>query len=383
MSKKDINILFIGHDATLTGAPLLLLELLRWIKSRTALKTSLLLWSDGPLKKEFEAVLPTTVATKSRLSRVRASLNISSHISYILKRDDLLAGTTIVYANTVACAKVLPLIAGSNRQIIHHIHELEFATKKLGMFEQMRKNISITDKYIAASEAVAEFLHLRVGVPKSKIQVIHEFPINVPCHKEKLDTRTRIRLKLGLREDQILILMSGTPELRKGTDLFVRMAAVATKNRDNDRLRFLWLGGNSQQLARFQRLAKKLNVQGICQFVSSVERPQDWLTAADVFSLTSREDPCSVVMLEAAMTAMPIVCFAGAGGGPELVQTDAGYVIAQFDLNAMANACIRLAEDEGLRRRMGEAARARVENNYQLDRQAAVIMEVLRNLDVA
>jgi hypothetical protein len=55
--------------------------------------------------------------------------------------------------------------------------------------------------------------------------------------------------------------------------------------------------------------------------LGSVERPQDWLTSAYTFSLTSREEPFSVVMLWAALVGLPIVCFSGTDGAPEVIQT--------------------------------------------------------------
>lgn len=372
------KLLFLSHNASRTGAPLLLLELLRWWKTQGALKATLLLSSGGPLLAEFEALLPTTLVTGSRLEKLAARLQGSRRLHNVLAKDSLLEGVSVVYANTVACADMLPQVAGEGRRIIHHVHELKGATRKLGMLHKMRKNVHITNQYIAASEAVALFLRQEIEVPAAKVHVIHEFPIHKPSPLKNVITRDRIRAQLGLQADQILVLMSGTPEWRKGSDLFVRMAAMARSRVGGERLQFLWLGGNSKQLANYQKLASQLNVHSICRFVSSVERPQDWLTAADIFSLTSREEPFSVVMLEAALAGLPIICFAGSGGAPELVQDDAGFVIAPYELDAMAAACIQLAENEELRQRMGAIARNRVSRLYLIDRQAGAIHRLIQ-----
>jgi glycosyltransferase involved in cell wall biosynthesis len=114
-----------------------------------------------------------------------------------------------------------------------------------------------------------------------------------------------------------------------------------------------------------------------------VTRPQDWLTAADIFSLTSREEPFSVVMLEAAMNAIPILCFAKAGGGPELVENDAGFVIDDNDLPAMAAACIELAKDKSLRQKLGKNAQKKVMENYLIDHQAARIEQEILGLVIS
>jgi len=51
MSKK---ILFVSHEATRTGAPMILIHLLTWIKSNTDLKFNILLLKGGELSSDFE-----------------------------------------------------------------------------------------------------------------------------------------------------------------------------------------------------------------------------------------------------------------------------------------------------------------------------------------
>ena len=102
--------------------------------------------------------------------------------------------------------------------------------------------------------------------------------------------------------------------------------------------------------------------------LGSAERPQDWLTTADTFSLTSREEPFSVVMLWAALAGLPIVGFSGTDGAPDVIQVDAGFVIAPYELDSIAAACIQLAENEDLRCRMGDMAQTRVRRHYLIVR---------------
>jgi glycosyltransferase involved in cell wall biosynthesis len=375
-----MKVLFLGHNATRTGAPLLLLELMRWLSARHTITPSLLLWQGGPLEEDYGKVAVTKVICASRWTRTAARFGIAAPILNQLRQDACLTDCGVIYANTAACAKLIPHLAGKGKPIIHHIHELEGAATRLGMIEALRRNVDATDLYIAASEAVGHFLRTTIAVPPERIRVIHEFAINLPCQSTALANRVKIRSQLHLHEKDVLVMMSGTPEARKGTDIFIQLAAMVQRTRGGDRLRCLWLGGSPKQLSADQKLAAQTGVGSICSFHASVTRPQDWLTAADIFSLTSREEPFSVVMLEAAMNAIPILCFAKAGGGPELVENDAGFVIDDSDLPAMAAACIDLAKDKFLRLRMGEIAQRKVIENYLIDRQAARIEQEILNL---
>src|ERR1700704_1052659 len=48
VSSTGSRVLFIGHEATRTGAPLMLLHLLRWLRDNTDIDFDLLIRSDGP-----------------------------------------------------------------------------------------------------------------------------------------------------------------------------------------------------------------------------------------------------------------------------------------------------------------------------------------------
>jgi hypothetical protein len=57
---------------------------------------------------------------------------------------------------------------------------------------------------------------------------------------------------------------------------------------------------------------------------------------------------------------MPIVCFEDAGGMPEFVGKDAGFVIPYLDVTRAADSIMTLASSDGLRRSLGACAAAKV-----------------------
>ena len=93
--------------------------------------------------------------------------------------------------------------------------------------------------------------------------------------------------------------------------------------------------------------------------------------------LTSREDPYPLVCLEAAAVAKPIVCFAGAGGMPEFVEEDCGFVVPYLDIMAMADRVGLLLDSLECRITMGAAARRKVTRRHDISRAAPRIMEVI------
>ena len=118
----------------------------------------------------------------------------------------------------------------------------------------------------------------------------------------------------------------------------------------------------------------------MCRFFSESDGTEEFYAALDLFSLTSREDPFPVAMLEAAAAGLPIVCFQDSGGGPEFVGGDAGVCVAYADVEGMAGVCLELMRDERTRAQLGESAKLRVTNTYSLQIQAPKILSVIEDV---
>jgi hypothetical protein len=61
MSQFTSRLLFVGHDASRTGAPILLLHLLGWLKANSDVSFRILLGDGGPLEGDYRALAPTWV----------------------------------------------------------------------------------------------------------------------------------------------------------------------------------------------------------------------------------------------------------------------------------------------------------------------------------
>ena len=60
MSTRD-EVLFVSHEGSLTGAPMALLHLVRWLRDNSNVEPRMAILRDGPLTVEFEQVGETTV----------------------------------------------------------------------------------------------------------------------------------------------------------------------------------------------------------------------------------------------------------------------------------------------------------------------------------
>ncbi|MGI8553776.1 MAG: glycosyltransferase family 4 protein [Dehalococcoidia bacterium] len=102
--------------------------------------------------------------------------------------------------------------------------------------------------------------------------------------------------------------------------------------------------------------------------------------AADVFVLPSRKEPYGTVYGEAMAFGLPVVGWR-AGNLPYLA-TDGveGLILTPGDLNGLTEALRRLADDEPLRKRLGEAARKRAQGRPTWAETAALFFGAIREV---
>jgi glycosyltransferase involved in cell wall biosynthesis len=102
--------------------------------------------------------------------------------------------------------------------------------------------------------------------------------------------------------------------------------------------------------------------------------------AFDIFVMSSLTEGLGTSLLDAMAAGKPVVA-TSVGGIPEVVvDGETGFLVPPRDHEAMARAIVRLLNDEPLRRRMGDAGRARVQSRFSAERMAQETLEVYRRL---
>jgi glycosyltransferase involved in cell wall biosynthesis len=164
--------------------------------------------------------------------------------------------------------------------------------------------------------------------------------------------------------------------MRKGTDLFVQLAA-RVRSQSTKAVHFVWLGAGDEQFSKF--IQHDLALLDLCSTVSLLGEtadPERYFLAADAFSLTSRDDPFPCVIHDAMACALPIVVFDGAGGAKEAISEGCGIVVPYLDIEAMARTITSILETPSKFAEMGENADRRVRSVYRFSNYAERILDI-------
>jgi glycosyltransferase involved in cell wall biosynthesis len=363
-----VRILFISHEATRTGAPIVLLHFLRWLAAQTNVQFEVVLGDDGVLRPEFERIAPVHV-----LQPWTDEINAASLIPRVRRRLALsrLAARPwdAVYSNTISNGGILHALGRRTPPAICHVHELDTTIAYYGRtnFDKVQRH---TRRYVACAHVVKNNLVENYGIDGRAIDVVHEFiPMPSDASDRDVESRRRVCAEIGVAPDSLIVGAAGTTDWRKGSDLFVQVARFVRQRRPDLPTHFVWVGGDGPgtgQFAQLQHDIRRLGLDSVVHFLGQRANPLDYFRAFDVFALTSREDPFPLVCLEVASLGKPIVCFDGAGGEKEFVEDDCGFVVPYLALDAMADRLLELLESDDRRRAFGRQAAAKVRDRHDV-----------------
>jgi glycosyltransferase involved in cell wall biosynthesis len=396
MSRPTPNkrILFIGTDAYRAGAQIALLHILTWLKANYPADLTLLLKSGGELLEDYRAVLPTHLLEppgRSVLSALEAWARVAP-FARLVRRASVstfpvpraLASVVpdLIYANSVASLNVLDMLKPPGRcPVICHVHELQMGIRTFCGLETFAHARSRITAYIAVSQAVEDNLVSNHQVNRADIHRIYG-GIGLPDASALSSATTAapaLRAELGIPPNAFVVGGCGTLDWRKSPDIFLQVAQRVSHSAAACPIHFIWVGGqrSGAQVHALMHDVERLRIGPIVHFVGPQPHPLTYFSLFDAFLLTSREDPFPLVCLEAAALATPIVCFEDAGGMPEFVGEDAGFVVPYLDVSRAADCILTLARSDGLRRSLGASAAARVRSGHDIGAVGRQISEVL------
>jgi glycosyltransferase involved in cell wall biosynthesis len=218
-----------------------------------------------------------------------------------------------------------------------------------------------TRSIIAVSEDVRRTLVEHQGLPAAKVVTVLN-GVDTELYGQKIDRGTR-REALGLPPAGFIVGTVGRLEAIKDQGTLIKGFATLAHSVPDARL--VLVGDGSERKALEARAAE-LGLQDRVRFLGRRDDVHDVMPAFDVFALSSLNEGLPLAVLEAMAAGLGLVVTA-VGGVGEAVEADVcGLHVPAREPEALGRALLRLHGDRALLERLGAAARARAQAQFDL-----------------
>jgi L-malate glycosyltransferase len=217
------------------------------------------------------------------------------------------------------------------------------------------------DRVLAVSSRLAERMERLIGFPSAAVHVLRN---GVDTVRFTPARRGAARHEFGYAPDQLVLGTAGRLVPVKDQATLLRAWSILRARG----LQFTGvIAGKGALKDDLETLARSLGLDDV-HFLGNRADVEQVMAAWDVFILSSVSEGLSNTIQEAMATGLAVVA-THVGGADELVVPDqTGVLVPASEPAAMADALERLLRDPEERIAMGQAARARAEQVFSLDR---------------
>jgi len=369
VSENRNRIVLVSHDAHPHGAQMILLNIAKTMKQEFNIHVDLVCLGDGPLKVNFSK-WATVYDLSGKDARGPEALALAKKLYEF--------GNRFALVNTAVSGYFLETLSQSGFFCIALIHELQSVLEQLKLHGQAKAISTYAKKIVFPATEVADGFCKFECIEDSKVVIRPQgLYKRRSSATDRFEAKKALRQKLGLPDNSKIVLGVGYADHRKGIDLFIEAGLIAVKDMSN--AWWIWVGHweNTMHNAMEHKLAKFPAVKDRFIFPGLQTDTDLYYDGADVFALTSREDPFPSVVLEALDAKVPVVGFDGVGGFADLLNEGCGKLVAKKDANAFANAVIDLLNNPCEIKAMGRCGQKLIKERFSFRHYVFDLLDII------
>lgn len=231
-------------------------------------------------------------------------------------------------------------------------------------------------KYGQAAQVVciSEFIATQLGewgVPKNKLNVIQSAVPPAMNSKSQSELRAKLGLPFGKKIVGNIAALVG----HKDHATLLRAAREVIDQRQD--VLFVIIG-EGELRPELLKLREQLQLDAHVRFLGHVPEAQQYLSAFDVFAMSSCMEGLGSIVLDSFASGVPVVATAG-GGLPELVRdNETGLLVGVGNSIALARSILKLLDDGALAKKLAADAQRWVDENCSVGKMAEKYLEIYR-----
>jgi GT2 family glycosyltransferase/glycosyltransferase involved in cell wall biosynthesis len=349
--ETSADLLFVSHDLSLSGAPMMLFHAAAWCKGHGMFVT-VMAPEDGPLREKYEA---------EGIPLIIDPLVETEHDSFAAFARHF----DCVVANTIRTSAVVRALKTEEVPVVWWVHEPgSVGEHYLREEPKLRAAMPLADLLLAPSERTASvyrpYTESRVKCLQNAIPDVGEQPF----------------ADSGSSPLRFLLLASVEP--RKGQDVFVK--ALAQLPREMQRAARFEIAGRILDpdfwptIDPIAQQIENLTVTGAVSHAGAIRK----LAEADVIVAPSRDEAMPTVTILEAMSLGRAIVTTNVGGATEAFRDGENALLVRPEApDELAAAIRRLIEKPALVRELGRKARLTYEEGFTIERFGAEFSELI------
>ncbi len=339
------NILLVSHSMSRTGAPIVILNIANnldknqyevMIYNINSLNNQLYNEVDKSIKiEEFSPFLLRLKNSKFIIVKMMARvlekfIKLPDHFDMILQKYN----PDIVLINTIYHLSLSDITAKRHIKTIRYIHELESYQYSLSEDDKVRL-LTSKDKLWACSQKVADVLSRYYN--KTNIEIVYPLvQIEDTNNHKKLNTNNNYK-----------IISAGVVDFRKGFDLWIDVAINVVKKNKN--VIFEWYGkleGGDKEYFEYCMDRIPIKLKNNILYKGETKDLQRVLSEANLFFLSSREEPFSIVVIESLGYGLTSVGFKSGGIIESLEKKGVAKTVELGQTEKLSNIILEFSKDK-------------------------------------
>lgn len=230
-------------------------------------------------------------------------------------------------------------------------------------------------RIVAISEMVKRDIIKYYNIPERQITVVHNGVDIERFHPHNRKYREEIRGRYDLKAEDFLLLFVSHNFRLKGLRYLIQAFDLVKKKKGNVKLLVVGRDGKGP----YQRLAKKMGCEKDVLFAGSVRNLERYYPSADILVHPTFYDACSLVVLEALASGLPVITTRYNGAGSIISEGKEGFVLDDpRNVKALADKILVLSDPGNLKE--ASLAAYRLAHRYSQQRCYQEMLQVLHEL---